>query len=128
MVRELKQESRVLPSSCLARNVSIRNLEFLPLCMYLRGLPRRWSSKNLPANAEDAGSSPLSGRSPGIRNVKSLQHSRLKNSMDRSSLLGYNLWGHKESDITERLNTYAQCIFKRPLRAMCVDFKAINKF
>ena len=65
VVRELKQESRVLPGSHSAQNVSIGNLEFLPLCMYLRGSA---VVKNLPADAGDAGSSPLSGRSPGVRN------------------------------------------------------------
>ena len=39
--------------------------------------------KNLPANAEDMGLIPRSGRSPGERNGNPLQYSCLGNSMDR---------------------------------------------
>ena len=39
--------------------------------------------KNLPANAEDMSSIPVSGRSPGERNVNQLQYSCLGNPMDR---------------------------------------------
>ena len=41
--------------------------------------------KNSPANAEDAGSIPGSGRSPGGGNGNSLQYSCLVNSMDRAA-------------------------------------------
>ena len=44
--------------------------------------------KNLPANAgdaRDAGSTPGSGRSPGIGNGNPLQYSCLENSMDRGA-------------------------------------------
>ena len=44
--------------------------------------------KNLPTNAEDAedmGSIPGSGRSPGIGNGNPLQYSCLENSMDRGA-------------------------------------------
>ena len=34
-----------------------------------------------------------------------LQYSCLENPYGQRSLAGYSLWGHKESDITERLNT-----------------------
>ena len=37
----------------------------------------------------------------GIR----LQYSCLENSMDKRSLAGYSLWGQKESDTGEQLNT-----------------------
>ena len=45
--------------------------------------------KNLPANAgdaEDPGSIPGSGRSPGVANCNPLQYSCLENSMDRGAL------------------------------------------
>ena len=44
--------------------------------------------KNLPANAEevrDAGLISGSGRSPGVGNVNTLQHSCLENSLDRGA-------------------------------------------
>ena len=41
--------------------------------------------KNLPANAEDAGSVPESGRSSGEGNGNPLQHSCLGNPMDRGT-------------------------------------------
>ena len=41
--------------------------------------------KNLPANAEDAGSVPESGRSSGEGNGNPLQHSCLGNPMDRGA-------------------------------------------
>ena len=54
--------------------------------------------KNLPANAEDAGSNPGLGRSLGVGSCNLLQYSCLENSMDRGSW-----WAvvHKESDMTE---------------------------
>ena len=41
--------------------------------------------KNLPANAEDAGSIPGSGRSPREGNGNPLQYSCLENPMDRGA-------------------------------------------
>ena len=53
--------------------------------------------KNLSASAEDPGSMPGLGKSPGEGNGNPLQYSCLENSMDRA-------WGQKESDMTERLS------------------------
>ena len=47
---------------------------------------------------------PGSGRSPGGGNANSLQYSCLGNPKQRS-LVGYSLWGHKESDRTEHACT-----------------------
>ena len=41
--------------------------------------------KNQPANAEDVGLIPGSGRSPGVGNHNPLQYSCLENSMDREA-------------------------------------------
>ena len=57
--------------------------------------------KNPPDNAEDMGLIPGSGRSLGKGNGNPLQYSCLKK---KSSLVGYSPWGHKESDMTVRLN------------------------
>ena len=54
----------------------------------------RSDGKESACNAEDLGSIPGSGRSPGEGNGNSLHYSCLENSMDR-------LWDCKESDTTE---------------------------
>ena len=57
--------------------------------------------KNPPANAGDV----ESGRSLGGGNGNPLQYSSLEKSHGQRSLAGYNLWGHKESDMTEHSKT-----------------------
>ena len=60
--------------------------------------------KNLPANAEDSGSIPGSGRSLGEGNGNLLQYSRLGNFTDRGA---WRITVHgvtQESDMTSRLN------------------------
>ena len=49
---------------------------------FAQGVPGGSVVKNLPANAEDMGSVPGSGRSPGEENGNRLQYSCLENSMD----------------------------------------------
>jgi len=60
--------------------------------------------KNLPANAGntgDAGSIPMSERSPGGGNGDPLQPVFLPGqSPGQRSLASYSLWGHKELDTT----------------------------
>ena len=53
-------------------------------------------SEESACNAVDLGSIPGLGRSPGEGKVYPLQYSGLKNS--------HSPWGHKESDMTERLH------------------------
>ena len=55
--------------------------------------------KNLPANARDTALILGSRRYPGEGNVKPIEYSCLKNSMDRGP------WGRKELDTTEQLST-----------------------
>ena len=65
--------------------------------------------KNLPANAGDAGGAdwiPGSGRSPGGGNGNPLEHSCLKNSMDKRRLADYIWRVCKKSDTTKQLNTH----------------------
>ena len=54
-----------------------------------------------PRDAGDVGLIPVSARSPGAGHGNPLQHSCLKNPMDKGSLEGYSAWGCKESDMTE---------------------------
>jgi len=56
--------------------------------------------KNQPANTEDEGSIPGSGRFPGEGNGNPLQYSCLKKSRGQKSLMGYGPKDHKESDTT----------------------------
>ena len=60
--------------------------------------------KNLPANSEDMGSVPGSGRSPGEGNDNPLQYSCLKNSMDRGAWWA-TVHGVTESDMMEHTPT-----------------------
>ena len=56
--------------------------------------------KNLPANAEDAGSIPGSGRSPGQGNSNPLQYSYLGFPMDRGAWQDIVLGVAKKSNTT----------------------------
>ena len=58
-------------------------------------------AKNLPANAEDAGSVSVLGRPPGGGPGNPLQYSCLENLHRQRSLECYSPWGRKESDTTE---------------------------
>ena len=67
--------------------------------------------KNPPTNAEDTGSVPGLGRSPGEGNGNPLQYSCLENLMDREAWQAiYSPWGHKELDMTEQLSKYSTSI------------------
>ena len=57
--------------------------------------------KESACSAEDSGSTRGLGRSPGEKNGSPLQYSFLENPRGQRSLVGYNPWGHKESDSTE---------------------------
>ena len=67
-----------------------------------QGFPGGSDDKESACNAGDPGSIPGSGRS-GEGNGYPLQYSYLENPMDRGNLASYSPWGHKESDMTERL-------------------------
>ena len=61
------------------------------------GFPGGSDSKESTCNTGDPGLIPGSGRAPGGVNDNPLQYSCLENPMNRGG------WGHKESDMTERL-------------------------
>ena len=52
--------------------------------------PGDWDDKESACNAEDPGSIPGSGRSPGEWDGYPLQYSSLENSMDQRRLVGYS--------------------------------------
>ena len=67
-------------------------------------LPCSSNGKESACEAGDQGSIPGLGSSSGEGNGSPLQYSCLENFMDREAcLVGYSLWGHKESDTTEWL-------------------------
>ena len=75
-----------------------------------------------PCNAGDLGSIPGSGRSPGEENGHPLWYSCLENPMNGEacrlqSVVGYSLWGHKESDTTEQLRFPSEDMLRSSLTA-----------
>ena len=60
--------------------------------------------KNLPT-IQETGLIPGSRRCPGKGNGNPPQYSCLENPNGQKSQVGYSPWGHKESDMIERLNT-----------------------
>ena len=62
------------------------------------------------------------GRSPGGGHDNLLQYSCLENPRGQRSLAGYSSWGHKESDMTERLSP--ACVYKS--RAVCVFMNKVE--
>ena len=61
--------------------------------------------KESTCSERDLGSIPGLKRSPGGGHGNPLQYCCLENSYGQRSLEGCSLWGHKESDTTERLST-----------------------
>ena len=57
--------------------------------------------KESACNAEDLDLVSELGRFPGGGHGNPLQYSSLENPHGQRSLLGYTLWGHKESNMTE---------------------------
>ena len=69
------------------------------------GFPGGSDSKESACKAEDPGSIPGLGRSPGGEHGNPLQYSCLENPHGQRSLADYSPWGRKESDMTEQLKT-----------------------
>ena len=61
--------------------------------------------KGSTCNVGDLGLIPGLGRSAGGGHGNLQQYSCLKNLYGQRSLMGYSPWGHKASDMTERLST-----------------------
>ena len=61
--------------------------------------------KESACNEGDLGLIPGLGRSPGGGHGNPLQYPCLENPHGQRSLVGYSSWGHRESDMTERLST-----------------------
>ena len=68
------------------------------------GFPGGSDGEESACNAEDLGSIPGLGRSPGGGHGNPLQYSCQENPHGQRSLVGYSPCGHKESDTTEWLS------------------------
>ena len=68
------------------------------------GFPGDSPGKECACNVGDLGSIPELARSPGGGRGNPLQYSCLENPHGQRSLVGYNPWGCKELDMTERLS------------------------
>ena len=75
---------KYLPWS-LHHHILAGSVSILPLKFKLLGLFLWLREQRICLNAEDLGSTPLSGRSPRTENGNPLQYSRLENSMDRGA-------------------------------------------
>ena len=71
-----------------------------------KGFPGGSDGKEFAYSVGDLGLLLGLGRSPGEGNGNPLQYSCLENPHGQRSLVGYNPWGHKWSDTTERLSTH----------------------
>ena len=72
------------------------------------GFPGGSDGKESACNVGDLGSIPGLGRSPRGGHGNPLQYSCLENPHGQRSLAGHSPWGHKESDMTKRLNMTQQ--------------------
>ena len=72
------------------------------MCIHMLslGFPGGSAAENLPANAEDEGSSPHWKRCPGEGNGNLIQYSCLRKPTNRGAWQGCSPWGHKELDTT----------------------------
>ena len=66
------------------------------------GFPGGLRGKESAHNAEDLGSIPGLGKSPGGGHGNSLQYAYLENPQGQRSLAGYSPWGWKELDTTKQ--------------------------
>ena len=73
------------------------------------GFPGGSDGKESACNMGDLGSIPGLGRSAGEGHGNPLQYYGLENPRGQRSLVGYNSWGHKESDTTEQLSKQHIC-------------------
>ena len=71
----------------------------------MMGFPGGSDGKESGCNVGDLGLTPGLGRFPGGGHGNPLQYCCLENLHGQRSLAGYSPWGHKESDMTERLST-----------------------
>ena len=91
LCKTIKISVRYIPRFCLMFLMSAKKHHFkkvyylIVFLYYIGGLPRWLNGKEFSCNAEDAGSIPGLGRSPGGGNGNPLQYSCLENPRDREA-------------------------------------------
>ena len=80
-------------------------LREIKLVINKRCFPGGSNGKEFTCNSGDLGLIPGLEGSPGGTLGNPLQYSCLENPHGQRSLAGYSPWGHKDSDMTERLST-----------------------
>ena len=75
---------------------------------WIQGFPGGSDGKESAHSAEDLGSVPGLGRSPGGGPSNPLQYSCLENPHKQRSLVGYSPWGLKESRLSNKPSTWIQ--------------------
>ena len=118
LLQEISRERELIPRffsfegevknyiSCEDRlicDVSIKNAYDI-VYSSIKGSPGGSDGKESACNVGDLGSIPGLVRSPGGGHGNPIQYSHLENPHEQRSLVGYSLWGCKESDMTERLS------------------------
>ena len=97
----LSSTKHILSNTVLTLSLPSTVCIILEVPLLILWLPGGSDGKASAYNARDLGSIPGSGRSSGEGNVNPLQYSCLEKSHGQRSLVGYSLWGHKESDMAE---------------------------
>ena len=104
-------------------------------CLVAKSCPNLWQplglssvGKEYACNTGNLGSIPGSGRSPGEGNGNPLQYSCLGNPVDRGAWWAIVHGGHKESDMSEWLNTHmASCgDGHTPAFSLCCHFLLVD--
>ena len=90
---------------CLLLQIKLHWDIVAPICLCVIGFPGGSEGKVSACNAGHLGLIPVLGRSPGEENGNPLQYSGLENPMDGEacrlqSMIGYSLWGHKETRLS----------------------------
>ena len=98
--------SIIISRSIQTATSSIISLFLMAEYYSIMGFPSCSDGKESACNMGYLGSVPGLGRYPGGGHGKPHQCSCLENPHEQRNLAGYSLWGHKKSDMTERLSTH----------------------
>ena len=92
------------------------------------GFPGGSDSKESSCNAGELGLIPGLGRSPRGWHDNPLQYSCLENPHGQRSLVGYNPWSLRESDMTEQLSTAQHSTAQWLYNVVLISAKLLSHF